>query len=107
MTHPARPDLASLSDADRLSALLWQLFEPTEVLRSHLVPALLLRLSAAPTCPTYNQLIDMCAEIGDSWDWDTKARFIQGHPMIGEVKLSGHSEKEQGKVGERQVVLDR
>ncbi|CAK9786068.1 hypothetical protein CC85DRAFT_309759 [Cutaneotrichosporon oleaginosum] len=106
MSWPATLDFATLTDSERLTALLGTLFEPTPPLRRVLVPAVLFRASTAPPA-SYAALVDLCAAIGADWDWDTKAQFIQGHPVIGEVKgLSAHSSKEQGS-GTPAVVLDR
>ncbi|GMK54710.1 hypothetical protein CspeluHIS016_0112960 [Cutaneotrichosporon spelunceum] len=106
MSYPAVLEFATVTDAERLTGLLGNLFEPTPSLRRVLVPAVLFRASTNPP-KSYGELVDLCAQIGEGWDWDTKAEFIQGHPVIGEVKgLSAHSSKEQGS-GTPKVVLDR
>lgn len=101
-------DLCDLRDADRVSSLLCELFEPSSALTDVLVPAVLLRLSSSPAPPeSYNALIDICAEVVDEWTLDQKADFVSGHPMIGEVQLQGHSAKEQGASPTPKVVLER
>lgn len=106
MSYPAQLEFATVTDAERLTALLGNLFEPTPSLKRVLVPAVQFRASTNPP-KSYGALVDLCQEIGADWDWDTKAEFIQGHPVIGEVKgLSAHSNKEQG-TGTPPVVLDR
>jgi hypothetical protein len=100
--------LDSYRDAQSLTGLLSLLFEPSEPLRTLLVPSVLLRLTASePPVSTYTALVDICANVAEGWTWDQKADFISGHPMIGEVKgLSALSGKEQGG-GTAKLVLDR
>lgn len=95
-----------LSSPAALTELLGTLFEPSPELKDDLVPKVLERIKASPP-RDYNELVDVCAEVGNAWDWDTKSSFIHCHPMIGEVSgLSAHSAKEQGQ-GTPKVVLDR
>lgn len=55
--------LDNTQDASALTRMLEMLFEPSEPLKSSLVPSVLLRLTAAEQPPvSYNALIDMWAE---------------------------------------------
>ncbi|WRT70648.1 uncharacterized protein IL334_007646 [Kwoniella shivajii] len=102
--------LSDLNSASALEQLLVLLFEPSEALRKHLVPSVLLRLTARSSPPeNYNDLVDICEGVASEWTWDQKSEFISGHPMIGEVKgLSKLSDKEQGNSSPTpKVVLDR
>lgn len=101
--------LEDARDANVLTNLLSLLFEPTEPLRSLLVPSVLLRLTARSEPPSsYNELIDICKDVSGTWTWGQKAEFLSGHPMIGEQKVSGLSGKEQGAGPVTpKVVLDR
>lgn len=100
--------LEDLTSASSLTSLLSLLFEPSPPLRSLLVPSVLLRLTALDSPPdSYNQPIDICADVAGGWTWDQKADFLSGHPLIGEIKgLSEMSGEEQGGVTP-EVVLDR
>ena len=93
-------------DADTLTALLSLLLEPTPELHSLLVPSVLLRLTAEDTPPqSFSHVIDTCEYVIGGWTWEEKGGFINGHPMIGEIK-GGLSGKEQGGAT-RPVVLAR
>ena len=94
------------SDRSTLDQLLSLLFEPTPTLHDLLTPAVLQRLRAGATPKTYEEIIDVCRSVGNSWKWDQKAEFVHGHPMIGAPKVTGLSGKEQGSPTS-QVVLDR
>ncbi|THU86230.1 hypothetical protein K435DRAFT_830947 [Dendrothele bispora CBS 962.96] len=87
---PSGPDSA-------LSNALSILFEPSPVLHTKLAPELhpLLQSSSKPVS-TYAELIDLAVEHIYTWDQDSQARFISGHPRIGENKnLSKLSAQEQ------------
>lgn len=101
------PPLADLTNQDALHSALSTLFEPTPALTNTLLPAVIAQLSTPPA--SYAALVDLCAQVALAWDWEDKAAFVAGHPMIGEVKgLSAHSAKEQGGVKPTApVVLDR
>ena len=93
-------------DADTLTSLLSLLLEPTPELHSLLVPSVLLRLTAEDAPPkSFSDLIDICDDVVVGWAWEQKGGFINGHPMIGEVK-GGLSGKEQGGAT-RPIVLAR
>lgn len=106
-SQPILP-LEDLTSASSLTSLLSLLFEPSPPLRSLLVPSVLLRLTALDSPPdSYNQPIDICADVAGGWTWDQKADFLSGHPLIGEIKgLSEMSGEEQGGATP-EVVLDR
>ncbi|ADV19789.1 hypothetical protein I305_00307 [Cryptococcus gattii E566] len=90
------PPLAALQNIDSLTIVLSTLFEPSPPLHTLLVPSVLERLSSPSLPQSYNQLIDICANVAEGWSWEQKGQFLSGHPMIGEVKgLSKLSGKEQ------------
>lgn len=96
---PTLLSLSSLTSQKYLQTLLETLFEPTPPLETLLVPSVLLRLTAqveAPSTASYAALVDLCDEVASGWTWAQKAEFLSGHPMIGDVKASGLSGKEQG-----------
>lgn len=82
-----------------LKDVLVFLFEHTDILEQHLLPAL---LDNQPDTPhVYHRLdiervLSRSADIIRSWDVKLQAQFVGGHPRIGETKnLSVHSSKEQ------------
>ncbi|WVO20500.1 uncharacterized protein IAS62_001797 [Cryptococcus decagattii] len=90
------PSLGALQNIDSLTIVLSTLFEPSPPLHTLLVPSVLKRLSSLSLPRSYNQLIDICANVAEEWSWEQKGEFLSGHPMIGEVKgLSKLSGKEQ------------
>ncbi|WWD20692.1 hypothetical protein CI109_105168 [Kwoniella shandongensis] len=104
------PKLSALTTPASLTQLLVLLFEPSSALHDHLVPSVLLRLTARNSPPSnYSEVVDICEEVASEWTWDEKGEFLSGHPMIGEVKgLSKLSGKEQGgAVATPKVILDR
>lgn len=103
------PSLATLQNIDSLTIVLSTLFEPSPPLHTLLVPSVLERLSSSSLPQSYNQLIDICANVAEGWSWEQKGEFLSGHPMIGEVKgLSKLSGKEQSGGGETsKEVLER
>lgn len=103
------PSLAALQNIDSLTIVLSTLFEPSPPLHSLLAPSVLERLSSSSLPQSYNQLIDICANVAEGWSWEQKGEFLSGHPMIGEVKgLSKLSGKEQSGGGATpKEVLER
>ena len=104
--------LSDCHHANTLTTLLSLLFEPTDALHTLLVPSVLLRLTARGSPPdSYDQLIEICKDVAEGgWTLEQKAEFISGHPMIGEVKLSGLSGAEQGQGRQdvtSRIVLER
>ncbi|KAJ7113686.1 Oxo-4-hydroxy-4-carboxy-5-ureidoimidazoline decarboxylase [Mycena crocata] len=84
-------------DASHLGSILSLLFEPSYILSSTLVPALVASLTSGRTFASYTDLIDAALEQVASWDLPLRAKFIEGHPRIGETKnLSALSATEQG-----------
>ncbi|KAG6333541.1 hypothetical protein ID866_5552 [Astraeus odoratus] len=75
------------------------LFEESEEIQSTLVPQLLVALGADFSLTQASQLgeiIEQSIHMIHSWPGDLQARFISGHPRIGETKnLSVLSAKEQ------------
>lgn len=98
-------------DESQIGPLLATLFEPTPTLHSLLVPQVLAQLSQTQSqaqVPSASELIDISERLCDRWSWEDKARFLAGHPMIGEPKVSGLSGKEQAAGPTTpKVVLDR
>ncbi|WVO17435.1 hypothetical protein L204_105127 [Cryptococcus depauperatus] len=103
------PPLSSINDTNSLTLLLSLLFEPSPPLHSLLVPSVVSRLSNSSLPQTYSDVVDLCAKVAEAWTWEQKGQFINGHPMIGEVKgLSKLSGKEQGNGGPTpEKTLDR
>lgn len=98
-------------EESQIGSLLATLFEPTPTLHSLLVPQVLAQLSQTQSqaqVPSASELIDISETLCDRWSWEDKARFLAGHPMIGEPKVSGLSGKEQAAGPTTpKVVLDR
>ncbi|KAJ7460641.1 Oxo-4-hydroxy-4-carboxy-5-ureidoimidazoline decarboxylase [Mycena latifolia] len=86
-------------DESHLASVLSTLLEPSEVLRSTLVPTLGASLASGKRFVSYEDLLDAAIAQVASWDLPLRAQFIEGHPRIGETKnLSALSAKEQGAV---------
>jgi 2-oxo-4-hydroxy-4-carboxy--5-ureidoimidazoline (OHCU) decarboxylase len=91
--------LAELTrDPQVLDGTLSALFEPSPVLHEILVPSLFQNLQKqASALQSHEQLIDKAIAVIQSWDATLQAKFIAGHPRIGETKnLSAFSAHEQG-----------
>ncbi|KAI9064107.1 hypothetical protein FKP32DRAFT_1625852 [Trametes sanguinea] len=110
---PLPPLLEAVSDTSGqedgpLARALALLFEPSPVLYSTLVPALISHIQNAPPILSYHALIDASLGVIASWPADLKAQFIAGHPRIGEVKgLSQLSAQEQAAKATPPEVLAR
>ncbi|KAJ3967789.1 Oxo-4-hydroxy-4-carboxy-5-ureidoimidazoline decarboxylase [Lentinula raphanica] len=93
-------------DEAPLAFTLATLFEPSSVLSQKLVPQLHEKLKSSPSPPTsYGELIDLAIDQVRTWNVDLQAKFISGHPRIGETKnLSMLSAKEQGANSDRPNV---
>ncbi|KAI0923846.1 hypothetical protein AcW1_006691 [Taiwanofungus camphoratus] len=107
---PLEDVLPSSSGADSpFAKSLAILFEPSQTLYSDLVPGVVSYLQSASEKPgTYSDLIDDSLKVISTWTDELKARFIAGHPRIGEVKgLSHLSAKEQAAVATPPEVLAR
>ncbi|KAK7031405.1 putative allantoinase 1 [Favolaschia claudopus] len=84
-------------DESKLGDVLSILLEPSEILHSTLVPGLATSLEAGKRFASYPDLIDAAIAQVSTWDLPLRAKFIEGHPRIGESKnLSTLSAKEQG-----------
>jgi hypothetical protein len=97
-------------DENQIGSLLATLFEPTPTLHSLLVPQVLAQTQTQSQAqvPSASELINISEALCDRWSWEDKARFLAGHPMIGEPKVSGLSGKEQAAGPTTpKVVLDR
>ncbi|KAI0313093.1 Oxo-4-hydroxy-4-carboxy-5-ureidoimidazoline decarboxylase [Amylostereum chailletii] len=99
---PSLSQLAASTDTSPRSPIaeaLSTLFEPSPVLLSKLVPALVNLLQDPATRPTpftYLALIDLATTTIQAWPHDLQAAFVGGHPRIGEVNgLSALSAQEQ------------
>ena len=92
-----------------LAEALAVLFEPTPVLYSDLLPAVASRIASAPAPPrSYSDLVALALHVVSTWDASLKARFIAGHPRIGEVSgLSRLSAQEQAARATPPQVLAR
>ncbi|KAL0953546.1 hypothetical protein HGRIS_004768 [Hohenbuehelia grisea] len=98
------PSLASINEGQRapLVQALAILLEFPETLHDELIPSLITAIQARSATPiaSYNELIDVAFEQISNWDQHLRAKFIAGHPRIGESKnLSALSAKEQGSAG--------
>ena len=100
---------ASPDPSGPLARTLAVLFEPSPTLFSHLAPQVAEALSSSNvSLSTYAGLVDLSLGAIATWDDDLKARFIAGHPRIGEVKNLSHlSAKEQAAVATPPEVLAR
>ena len=85
------------------------MFEHSPILSDHLVPRITEALQTKAPLQSYSELIDFSlATIQTEWSDDLQARFIEGHPRIGEVNgLSKLSAKEQAAVATPPEVLRR
>jgi hypothetical protein len=104
------PPLSSLIDSTVVDQAVSLLLEPSPILHSKLTPAITERIKSTGTPETYASLVDLCAEEIGGWSLEDKAAFLEGHPLIGEVKnLSAMSAKEQGgkTVKTPEIVLKR
>ncbi|VDC06516.1 unnamed protein product [Peniophora sp. CBMAI 1063] len=106
---PSLPSLATSSDASPsgpLASALATLFEPSPVLYSDLVPAL---LNSSPDIYTsYGTLVDAAVASIKQWPREKQAAFIGAHPRIGEVSgLSALSAAEQASKQTPPEVLER
>ncbi|KAF9245308.1 Oxo-4-hydroxy-4-carboxy-5-ureidoimidazoline decarboxylase [Melanogaster broomeanus] len=80
-----------------LAGILTLLFEYSDVLVENLHPALLTAQPISDSADGVQKILSDSMEIIRSWDIELQARFIAGHPRIGETKnLSTLSSKEQG-----------
>ncbi|OSD03079.1 hypothetical protein PYCCODRAFT_1410050 [Trametes coccinea BRFM310] len=110
---PLPPLLEAASDTSEqedgpLARALALLFEPSPVLFSTLIPALVSHIQNAPPILSYYALIDASLSVIASWPDDLRAQFIAGHPRIGEVKgLSQLSAQEQAAKATPPEVLAR
>lgn len=107
---PLAAVLESSPDKDGPLALaLAMLFEPSPILYSELVPALITYIPTSPIrITTYSALIDAAQRAVSQWPASRKAQYIAGHPRIGEMKgLSQLSEKEQAATATPPEVLAR
>ncbi|KAJ7880346.1 hypothetical protein B0H14DRAFT_2707524 [Mycena olivaceomarginata] len=81
-------------DESQLGHVLSVLLEPSDILFDTLVPDL---VNAGKRFASYTDLIDAAIAQVATWDLPLRAKFIEGHPRIGETKnLSALSAKEQG-----------
>ncbi|KIL00765.1 hypothetical protein PAXRUDRAFT_821346 [Paxillus rubicundulus Ve08.2h10] len=81
-----------------LRGILTLLFEHSDVLGKHLLPALLATRPnpSLSDASDVEKILSASLEIIKSWDLELQAQFIAGHPRIGETKkLSALSSKEQ------------
>lgn len=107
---PLADALASTPDRDGpLAQTLATLFEPSPILYSDLVPAMIAHIPTSPTpITTYSSLIDVAQRVISQWPASRKAQYIAGHPRIGEVKNLSHlSAKEQAAIATPPEVLAR
>ncbi|EGN96618.1 hypothetical protein SERLA73DRAFT_111270 [Serpula lacrymans var. lacrymans S7.3] len=103
---PLQSVLASDSAQDApLARTLSLLFEPSDIIFSHLVPQLVSSRAKKSTITSYSELIDVAIELIGHWDASLRLAFIAGHPRIGETRnLSALSAKEQGGANATTVV---
>jgi 2-oxo-4-hydroxy-4-carboxy--5-ureidoimidazoline (OHCU) decarboxylase len=81
-------------DESQLGHVLSVLLEPSPLIFDTLVPDL---VNAGKRFASYTDLIDAAIAQVATWDLPLRAKFIEGHPRIGETKnLSALSAKEQG-----------
>ncbi|CCL99666.1 uncharacterized protein FIBRA_01687 [Fibroporia radiculosa] len=99
----------ALASDELLANALAVLFEPSPVLFSHLVPGLVAYIPSSPQpIRTYSALIDASLATIATWPDDLRARFVAGHPRIGEVSgLSRLSANEQAAAATPPDVLAR
>ncbi|GBE86357.1 Oxo-4-hydroxy-4-carboxy-5-ureidoimidazoline decarboxylase [Sparassis latifolia] len=85
------------------------LFEPSPVLSKIVFDiSSPTRLGPRGVICSYSDLIDVALNVISRWDDELKARFIAGHPRIGEVKNLSHlSAREQAAVATRPAILVR
>lgn len=80
-----------------LAVALGLLFESSPILTESLEPQVAQILQALPVLHSYSQLIDLAVSQVTEWESGLQAKFIAGHPRIGETKnLSVLSANEQG-----------
>lgn len=94
----------------QLSIWLSILFESSPILLDKLVPQLIAHLAnpATPPPSSYQQILNDALAIIDDWAPLDRAKFIAGHPRIGEVNnLSKLSAKEQATVATPAHILAR
>ena len=106
----ALPSLNGIhTNIQALDQTLSVLFEHSPILSDNLVPRIAEALQTRSPLQTYSELIDLSlATIQREWSDDLKARFIEGHPRIGEVNgLSKLSAKEQAAAATPPEVLAR
>ncbi|PFH51933.1 hypothetical protein AMATHDRAFT_141465 [Amanita thiersii Skay4041] len=99
----------STSDPDsHLATALTILFEHSHILLSVLTPQLAKAFKEGLSISSYRDLIDVALNHITTWDIDSQARFISGHPRIGENKnLSALSTNEQAAQATPPEVLGR
>ncbi|EKM49930.1 uncharacterized protein PHACADRAFT_105743 [Phanerochaete carnosa HHB-10118-sp] len=100
---------SGLTDAadGALAQVLAVLFEPSPTLFAHLVPQLAGSLPSA-NVHSYADLVDRALDALHGWDERRKARFVDAHPRIGEVRhLSALSAREQAAAATPRKVLAR
>lgn len=91
------PSIETVISEPQIGDVLGVLLEPSDILFSTLVPGLVASLSPGQRFASYTDLIDAAIAEVTSWDLVLRAKFIEGHPRIGETKnLSALSAKEQG-----------
>jgi 2-oxo-4-hydroxy-4-carboxy--5-ureidoimidazoline (OHCU) decarboxylase len=110
-TLPPVGNIVNNTDTDirlkNLDSILSLFFESSEILTSTIVPAVNNALSSHPVT-SYTQLIDLTLSAVRSLPSDQRAKFIGGHPRIGEVKnLSAFSAAEQTRLATPPAVLER
>ena len=106
----ALPSLGDIrADIHALDQTLSILFEHSPILSDNLAPRITEALQTKAPLQTYSELVDLSlATIQTEWPDDLKARFIEGHPRIGEVNgLSKLSAKEQAAAATPPEVLGR
>ena len=91
-----------------LARALALLFEPSPIIYSTLVPAVVAHIQSAPPILSYPALINVTVAAVLAWPTTQQASFIAGHPRIGEVSgLSALSAREQAARAMPPAVLAR
>lgn len=100
MNHLPPPKLSLLvysPSPEAFNSILSTLLEPSPALFNILIPQLHETLKTTKPLPkTYGELVDLLAQIVETWDIDDRADFLRCHPRIGETgRMSANSTAEQ------------
>jgi hypothetical protein len=103
---PKTSRLDQTTPRDHIREIVDTLFGQSDVLDQHLVPAISASLNKRPL-NSYGSFIDLCETLVDSWEYEKKGQFLDGHPEIGAPKVTGLSAKEQGTAAIDPLTLER